>query len=285
MARAITASAPTVQKSISERSQALEAVQIQEASPEALQADANPQATGIHSEVQKVERKPGQSEFLRESLIYPSWQLLADAINGEIDKEAFTILQKAWEDPMLETVMTGRNQYIAMRSAWCIRTAAHAVPTDAELTALSERVLSKVNKFKPLRLPDNVFFAYLSTLYTVLAQQEDADKDLVKSLLMPVDKDAHINLKTAHLIAEGLIKPSARNDKAVQAALSTHDIHGGDFVILSCLLAKRRGGQLQQTFHEVFPDIARRNQLNGHVIVIISRIEASPRNIQFSPKP
>ena len=252
---------------------------------EALQAEASPQATGILSEAQKkVERNPEQSEFLRESLTVPFWKLLADAIDGKVDKEALATLQKAWKDPILETVMTGGNQYIAMRSAWCIRTAAQAVPTDVELTALSKRVLSKVSQIKLLKPRDNSFSAYLSTLYAALAQQEEAHKDLVKSLLRRVDKNAHINMQTARLIAEGLLKPSARNDKALQTALSTHDIYGDDLVLLTCLLAKNRGGQLWQTFREEFPNIARRNRLNGHVVVTISRIEASPRNIQFSPK-
>ena len=266
----ITSSAPTAQYT-AERSPAVEA----------LQVDASPQATHIFSE---VERTSVQPEFLRASLIVPSWQLLAGAIDGKVDQEALTTLQKAWEDSTLETVIAGGNQYIAMRSAWCIRTAAEAVPTDVELAALSKRVLSKVSQIKLLKPRDNSLSTYLSTLYTVLAQQEDAHKDLAKQLLMRVDKNAHINMKTARLIAEGLLKPSARNDKALQAALSTHDIYGDDLVLLTCLLAKKRGGQLWQTFREEFPYIARQNRLSGHVAVIISRIEASPRNIQFSPK-
>ena len=267
----ITSSAPTAQLSVVERSPAVEA----------LQVDASPQATGIRSE---VERGSVQPEFLRKSLIVPSWRLLAGAIDGKVDKEALTTLQKAWEDPLLEAIITGGNQYIAVRSAWCIRTAAQAVPTDVELTALSERVLSKVTKIKLPKLQDNLS-AYLSTLYMVLAQQDDTHKDLAKSLLMKMDKNAYINMKTARLIAEGLFKPSARNDKALQAALSTHDIYGDDLVLLTCLVAKSRGGQLWQTFREEFPYIARQSRLNGHVAVIISRLEAMRGNIQFSPKP
>lgn len=265
----ITSSAPAAQYSF-ERSSAVEA----------LQVDASPQATAILSE---VERTSVQPEFLRKSLIVPSWRLLAGAIDGKVDEEALATLQKAWEDPLLETVMTGGNQYIAMRSAWCIRTAAQAVPSDVELTALSERVLSKVTKMKLPQLQDNLS-AYLSTLYAVLVRQGDTDTDLAKSLLMKMDKNAYINMKTARLIAEGLLKPSARNDKALQAALSTHDIYGDDLVLLTCLVAKRRGGELWQTFREEFPYIARQSRLNGHVAVIISRIEAMPKGIQFSAK-
>ena len=254
--------APTIQYS-AERSPALEAL--------------------VTTETER-NKAPGQSDFLEKSLQTPSWKLLADAIDGKVDQEVLTTLQKAWEDPMLETVTTGGNQSIVVRSAWCIRTAAQAVPTDAELTALSKRVLSKVSQIKLPKLRDNALPAYLSTLYTVLTQQEDAHKDLVKSLLRRLDKDAHITMKTARLIAEGLLKPSARNDKALQAALLKHDIYGEDLVLLTCLLAKNRGGQLWQTFREEFPYIARRNRLNGHIVVIISRIEASPQNIQFLAK-
>ncbi len=247
-------------------------------------ADRGPTLEALVTTETEQNEAPGQSDFLEKSLVTPSWKLLAGAIDGKVDQEALTTLQKAWEDPKLETVMTGGNQYIAVRSAWCIRTAAQAVPTDVELTALSKRVLSKVSQIKLPKLGDNALPAYLSTLYTVLTQQEDAHKGLVKSLLKRLDKDTHITMKTAHLIAEGLLKPSGRNDKALQAALLTHDIYGEDLVLLTCLLAKNRGGQLWQTFREEFPYIARRNRLNGHIVVAISRIEASPRSIQFSPK-
>ena len=267
----ITSSAPTAQQSVVDRGPAVESLLVDAASPE---------ASAILSE---VERASVQPEFLRKSLIVPSWRLLAGAIDGKVDQEALTTLQKAWEDPLLEAIITGGNQYIAVRSAWCIRTAAQAVPTDVELTALSERVLSKVSKIKLPKLQDNLS-AYLSTLYAVLARQGDANKDLTKSLLMKMDTNAYISMKTARLIAEGLLKPSARNDKALQAALSTHDIYGDNLVLLTCLVAKSRGGQLWQTFREEFPYIARQNRLSGHVTVIISRLEAMRGNTQFSPK-
>ena len=267
----MTSSASTAPSNIVERSPAVEA----------LQVDANSEATRIRSE---AERNPVPPDFLRESLTVPSWRLLAGAINGEIDKEALTTLQKAWEDPMLETVITGNNPYIAIRSAWCIRTAAQAAPNDAELTALSDRVLSKTAKIKLAKPQDNSASVYLSTLYAVLTQQEDADKGLAASLLRRLDNNAPLNMKTAHLIAEGLLKPSTRNNKALQQAISTHDIYGDDLVLLTCLLAKSRGGELWQTFREEFPYIARRNRLSGHVAVIISRIEAIHKDIQFSAK-
>lgn len=267
----VASSAPTAQYSVSvDRGTAVEA----------LQAEASPQATGILTEVERTSVEP---EFLRKSLVVPSWRLLAGAIDGKVNKEALTTLQKAWEDQRLEAILAGGNQYIAVRSAWCIRTAAQAVPTDVELTTLSEHVLSKVTKIKLPQLQDNLS-AYLSTLYAVLVRQGETDEALAKSLLMKMGKNAYINMKTARLIAEGLLKPSARNDKALQAALSTHAIYGDDLVLLTCLVAQNRGGQLWQTFRAEFPYIARQSRLNGHVAVIISRLEAMRGNIQFPPK-
>ena len=263
-----TFSAPTAQYSV-DRGQA----------PEALQVTTETEQN----------KAPGPWEFLEKSLVTPSWKLLASAFSGKVDKDALTMLQKAWEDPMLETVMAGGNQYIAMRSAWCIRTTAQAIPNNRELATLSKQVLSKVSKVKLLASRDNSLYAYLSTLYAVLVQSEEARsakyKDVVKALLTKMDKDTHIDIKTARLVAEGLVKPSERNDKALQAALATQNIYGDDLVLLTCLLAKNRGGQLRQTFREEFPYIARQRRLNGYVVVIISRIEALQRNIQFSSKP
>ncbi len=263
-----TFSAPTAQYSV-DRAQA----------PEALQVTTETE----------LNKAPGPWEFLEKSLVTPSWKLLAGAIDGKVDKDALTTLQKAWEDPMLETVIAGGNQYIAMRSAWCIRTTAQAVPNNRELATLSKQVLSKVSKVKLLELRDNSLYAYLSTLYAVLVQSEEASsakyKDVVKALLTKMNTDTHIDIKTARLVAEGLLKPSERNDKALQAALATQNIYGDDLVLLTCLLAKNRGGQLRQTFREEFPYIARQRRLNGYVVVIISRIEALQRNIQFSSKP
>ncbi|MCG9131258.1 VWA domain-containing protein [Candidatus Poribacteria bacterium] len=263
-----TFSAPTAQYSV-DRGQA----------PEALQ---------VTTETER-NKAPGSWEFLEKSLETPSWKLLASAFGGKIDEDALTTLQKAWEDPMLETVIAGGNQYIVMRSAWCIRTAAQAVPNNTELATLSKRVLSKATQVKLLESIDNSLYAYLSTLYAVLLQPEEARsakyKDIVKALLTKMDKDTHIDIKTARLVAEGLLKPSERNDKALQAALATQSIYGNDLVLLTCLLAKNRGGQLRQTFREEFPYIARHRRLNGYVVVIISRIEALQRNIQFSSKP
>ena len=138
----------------------------------------------------------GQPEFLRKSLATPSWQLLASAIGGEIDRQALTTLQKAWEDPLLEKAIT-TGDHITIRSAWCIHTAAQVLPTDTELKTLSKRLLSKVNEIKLPEPRAGSLSNYLSRLYTALIHPENAHKDLVKSLLVRVDKNAPINMKNS----------------------------------------------------------------------------------------
>ena len=59
-------------------------------------------------------------------------------------------------------------------------------------------------------------------------------------------------------------------------AISARRIQGDDGVILVCLVAKRRAGQLWQTFREEMPSLVRAQPLNGHVVVLVNRLESSP---------
>ena len=205
-----------------------------------------------------------------------SWQLLAEALKGEIDLEALTRLQMAWASPQLEAIIE-KDRPLAMRSAWCLHTAAKTIPTDIELTALSENVLSKTKQMKVLKSQSDSDEAYLGTLYTVLAHQTGnlRDREVDRAIKTLIKETGDADLGAARLIAEGLLSPSEESDKALQAALSAHQIYGDDLVLLTCLIAKRRGGQLWRTFWEVLPDIARQSPLSGHTVVIVNRIAAS----------
>ena len=205
-------------------------------------------------------------------LMTMSWRLLAEALNGEVDLEALTRLQIAWEEPQINTVI--EDEYLlhfAMRSAWCIRTAAQVVSTDAELAAFSKDVLSKIGKIKVLEPQGDSFAsAYLGTLYAVLALQDGSSRE-ARRTLMRGDTNAYIEM--VRLIAESSLSPSEESDKALAAALSSHQISDDDLILLACLVAKRRGGHLWQTFREVLPDIVQ-NRVSGQVLVIIDRISA-----------
>ena len=201
-----------------------------------------------------------------------SLQLLAASINGEIHLEALTRLQMAWASPHLKSVIEEKYRYLGARSAWCIRTAARAVPTDVELMALSKSVLSKIRETKVIRSQET----YLDMLYATLALRNgdtpNSEGDIASKALIKRIENADLVL---HLIAEGLLLPSEKSDKALAAALSAHQIYGDDLLLLTGLIAKRRGGQLWKTFREELPYITRQGPISGHILVILNRLEAA----------
>ena len=226
-------------------------------------ADAREKATAKQAR-DNVERSLGDAP----------WQLLAEAVRGGVDLEALTTLQMAWDNPQIR----GMDSQLATRAAWCIGMAARAVPNDAELTTLAEKAVSTVNAMKVLKPEDNNASAYLAALYAVLLLEdgdarENQAEDAVKSLMM-VDENS--SLWTTRLIAQGWLSPSVETDLSLIEAISAHRIGGDDGVLLTSLLAKRRGGQLWQTFREEMPSLVRAQPLNGHVVVLVNRLEASP---------
>ena len=118
-----------------------------------------------------------------------SWELLAAALIGEVDREALKRLQTAWEDPRMDALIESEYLLVAMRSMWCIRTAAQVVPTHGELAAFSQSVLAKVRRMQTLRsLQDDSFGDYLGALYGVLAFQDGGPSTARKTLMEKVEK-------------------------------------------------------------------------------------------------
>ena len=206
------------------------------------------------------------------------WQLLADAVRGRVNLEALTTLQTAWDTPQIKEAAP----LLVARATWCIGMAARVVPNDVELTTLAEKSLSTVNAMKVLKPEDDDPSVYLATLYAVLLL-EDGDAresqidDAVKSLMMIPGNSPHW---ITRLITQGWLSPSVENDLSLMEAISAHRIGGDDGVLLISLLAKHRGSQLWQTLREELPSLVRRQPLNGHVVVLVNRLEASPLSLK-----
>ena len=217
-------------------------------------------------------------------LTTPSWQLLAAALIGEVDHEALKRLQIAWEDPRINAVIESEYLLVAMRSLWCIRTAAQLVPTHGELSGLSQNVLSQVKRMRTPKLRKKSHTDYLGALYAVLALQAEgpygAKRRLTESVMKGIYSDRR---STPRLIAEVLLSPSEKSDKALQALLPLDSYwrdddwgYDGDLILLTCLAAKRRSGDLWRTFHEELPNTVRgSHRASGQVVVIVNRIVAS----------
>ena len=218
--------------------------------------------------------------YVERNLSEASWQLLAEAVGGNVNLEALTTLQAAWDNPQINEAAA---QLVA-RAAWCIGMSARVVPDADELTILAEKSLSTVKAMKVLKRK-NVDANYLASLYAALLLK-DADAsgsqvdEIVKSLMLIPENSPHW---TTRLIAQGWFSPSTETDASLMKAISARRIQGDDSVILACLVAKRRGGKLRQTFREEMLSLVRAQPLNGHVVVLVNRLEASPL-LAFGPK-
>ena len=212
--------------------------------------------------------------YVERDLREASWQLLAEAVQGSVNLEALTILQVAWDNPQINEAAP----LLVTRAAWCIGIAAQALPNEGELTTLADRAFSTVKAMKVLKPKNDDVPAYLASLYAALllgdrgASGSQVD-DIVKSLMMIPENSSNW---IARLIAQGWFSPSAESDLSLIEAISARRIDGDDGVLLISLLAKRRGGQLWQTFREEMPSLVRAQPLNGHVVVLVNRLEGSP---------
>ena len=212
--------------------------------------------------------------YIERDLRYASWQLLAEAVRGSVSLEALTTLQAAWDNPQIKEAAA----QLVTRAAWCIGMAAQAVPDDDELIILAEKSLSTVKAMKRLKPKINDASTYLASLYAALllddrgASGNQVD-EIVKSLMLIPENSPHW---TTRLIAQGWFSPSTETDGSLMKAISARRIQGDDSVILACLVAKRQGGQLRQTLREEMPSLVRAQPLNGHVVVLVNRLEGSP---------
>ena len=224
------------------------------------------------AEARETHAEEKEHDRIVSNLATASLALLSEALNGKVDVESLTRLQMTWEDPHIKSIVEDEYLFVATRSAWCIRTAAQLLPTDTELTAFSQSVLSKVKRMRTLKSPrEDSFAAYLGTLYALLALTDEAHPDAMRFL---IQERTNANINITGLIAQGLLSPSEENDKALQGTLSSERIDDENLLLLMCLITKRRGGQLWQNFREELPDIVQQSQVSGPILVIISRLQA-----------
>ena len=213
--------------------------------------------------------------YVERSLGDAPWQLLAEAVRGSVNLEALTTLQAAWDNLQIKEAAP----LLVTRAAWCIGMAAQAVPNDVELATLADKAVSTVKAMKVLKPKNDDVPASIASLYAALllgdrgASRSQVD-DIVKLLMLIPENSPHW---TTRLIAQGWFSPSTETDASLMKAIYARRIQGDDSVILACLVANSRGGQLRQTFREEMPSLVRAQPLNGNVVVLVNRLEASPQ--------
>ena len=223
------------------------------------------------------------------SLERNSWQLLAGSGRGRVDMEALTGLQAAWASPWTQEILKGSGGWTAARSAWIISETARDFPDDQELNLLAKQAVRSVEEQLPglvqrLKEAPEDGGAYYRTFYAVLCiGNADALKLKIKrgtftyadeaaSLLMK--KNSGTRLETERILAEALLDPTQKSDKALISVLTEQKVRGDDQVMLAGFAAHERGSRVWRIFREECPQITSAQPLNGHVVVMVNGLNS-----------
>lgn len=224
-----------------------------------------------------------------EALTQYSWALYASALRGQIDNEALTELEIAWNGPTMQAILKGPNGWLALRSAWLISEAAKAPARTTPMLVLS--TFSSQLVYTRLVVVENALAAkkvlasdYFAALYAALCvqntQQLPGDglqpavpKNLLALLTAP-QKDTDIPV--AHALAAALLTPSPGSDAEVVKYIRAQQIAGDDQLLLTAILAKQRNGEVRKAFAEEMQDMLGKQQLDGNVLVAINRLLSAP---------
>jgi len=204
-----------------------------------------------------------------------SWQLLAGAAKGEVDQEALAELQVAWRSlPALKAP-----DLDVARSAWAISQAARLLPKQAELTNLAAATLGTVRS--ELALSAGLLKkeandeTVLTVLYGCLILRNAAAVGLAR--VTPDTVTESLLAKTAasspmRVIALSFLAPSGKTDAAFARLIREGGLSGPDQVVLACLAAQQRGGNLRRQFNAELTGLLGAQPLDGNVILTANRL-------------
>ena len=210
-----------------------------------------------------------------------SWQLLAAAARGNLDMEALTELQVAWQSPCAAELLKGPAAAIALRSLWAVTEASRALPEEKELAslAMAARRLSESAAGEALKAleksPDDQA-AFYKVLYAALAMRDDADFHSRARAALAAGKAENAALAPFRVVAAALLAPAKEIDSEALAALLTQPLRGNDMVVLTALACRRAGGAAWDAFRAESRSLLGDQPLDGSVVVLVNSL-ASPR--------
>jgi len=211
------------------------------------------------------------------------WRLLAAAAaTGELNLEALTELQVAWEAPaMAEALKDPAGRLLALRSAWAIREAARAMPTEkevADLAALAAKASGEAAKTAIAEFdqaPGDAAAA-VRLLYGVLAGCYEGDR-LRKATDALAGGDKHAAaLAALRPVAKALLTKADDADREALAKLVRQTVRGDDMVALTALACRRAGGGAWEAFRAEARSLLGGQPLSGGVVVLVNSLERSP---------
>jgi hypothetical protein len=205
------------------------------------------------------------------------WQLLAAAAGGQLDLEALTELQIAWNSDETTRLLGGKGVAFALRSLWIVRESARALPDANELQTLAalatERSRAAIRRvMQSLRQQPKDSETAMAVMYAALAEHEDADLRREAVTLLAKSEAAQTEIPAIGALARSLLDQPLDDDQQALTELISGGVTGNDLVALTALAARRAGGDLWQAFRSQLHDSLGRQPLAGPVVVLVNRL-------------
>jgi len=209
-----------------------------------------------------------------------SWKLLAAAMGGQVDDEALTELQIAWQAEETKKLLDGNGAGISLRSAWAITAASRMLPDNEEIAALAE---SARNKCRPaaekaistLKESPQDLTALLTAVYAAMVIE---NPDLGAKVLGALPDKATIDspVAAAMFAARGLLgKPVQFDSQQLASLVSAGRISGEDTTVLVAMACHRIGGETWTAFRAEMKGLLGKQPLPGSVVVLVNRLSGN----------
>jgi Ca-activated chloride channel family protein len=208
-----------------------------------------------------------------------SWRLLAGAAGGEIDLEALTELQAAWQDPVVAELLKGPQAILCLRSAWAIAESARALPKETELAALANSAKASCRKpaeeaAKALEKAPQDYRALLTATYAALTFRDDAE--LAGQLKKTIESASGNTPPVSSLRTVGLAlmgSADGMDRKALAGVLNAESgVQGGDLTVLTALACRKAGGDTWGAFRAESRNILGHQPLDGAMVILVNRL-------------
>jgi Ca-activated chloride channel homolog len=220
-----------------------------------------------------------------------SWQLVAAAAGGEMDLEALTELQIAWNAPETRELLAGPARPLVMRSLWAICEAERSLEGDSEVAENSElaklagsarQQVAETPVAKPAEGSDPATAeasALASNLFAVLATPDDqATRDALAPLVAP--RKAEDSLAELRMLARLIVPATAPASPELAAAdraalaklLAGGTAASADHALLIALASREAGSDTWTAFRGAAGDLLGKTPLPGELVVWVNRL-------------
>ena len=210
-----------------------------------------------------------------------SWQLLSAAAGGQLDLEALTELQIAWQSKDTAELLAGSARTLVLRSLWTICEASRALPEEKELATLAAAAGQLVKatprpKEGPGTLDPKDPSAIAAALFAALANPDDREYQAQLQTIVKADKEETAETASFRLLARLLGGEPGEADRAKLAGALSGDLLGPDHAVLVALACRRTGNSHWEQFRAASRDLLGNQPLPGEVISLVNRLAQLP---------